>query len=813
MESSQLFYRYPGVQPFSIEEKDIFFGREDDTNNLFDLLMLEKVVVIFGKSGYGKSSIINAGVIPKVLESSNLRRFAYVPIKIRIGKIAGDFKTPLEKILVKLEEYFQNIESYSFFKKHEGLPKLWSKFKELQLKNVFKILLIFDQFEDFFAYSHDDQVQFNWEIANLLYTDVPQLLRENIENIDASEYDFISTKIDVKILFSIRSDRLSLLHSMKEFLPGILNYRFEVKPLTHIQAIDAIKLPASKKEDKFVTHPFSYDDTSLEKILFQLSIKRGDGAGCVEGFHLQMICQACEVKILDKLKKGEIDTEINIEDLPEFDNLYEEYYLRQLATIPVEFRETARTILEDGLIFEDDTSKQCYRVSVDGNVLRNQFRNFENQDIIFNYLVNTLLVRREDNSVGGYSYEVSHDTILDPILKNKRRRKEELQAELNRQEIKMQALREFSQRRKKRALVMGITCLMLGVLLWYYKEISFAYTALTDTSPKPALSRKYGLTPIIEKLEFQLRNDTKKFEIDPKLGAWEASQMLSALQGVIDSGVISTFARLSRDRLSDSSCCCWVEMKGLQDMRPTGWIVSSIGTFGLSNKYECNVLGFFIENQLTDGSWSMFKIDKHLVQYGSTYTTCHVIRALHNSLRSIDDTAFKIKVVLAINNGINWLLKNMGDSRKSIWSDYPKNSDQEDIASVSLSGLAIHTLNLVKNDSIQKQLNRKWLTNLKTSDAYIAIDKYEQSLMLYKINSSEAEITDPTRHLVLPWQIIATVDAFKDGNFIEKYKAIQWLDIVANNLNLDEIQEKSRFIRAEILISLRYLMESQFVFN
>ncbi len=56
-------YRYPGVQPFKTNESDIFFGRDDDKTKLYNLLMLEKLVVLFGKSGHGKSSLINAGII------------------------------------------------------------------------------------------------------------------------------------------------------------------------------------------------------------------------------------------------------------------------------------------------------------------------------------------------------------------------------------------------------------------------------------------------------------------------------------------------------------------------------------------------------------------------------------------------------------------------------------------------------------------------------------------------------------------------------------------------------------------------------
>ena len=54
--------RYLGVQPFKTSDKHIFFGRDEDIENLHDFIILEKLIVLFGKSGYGKSSLLNAGI-------------------------------------------------------------------------------------------------------------------------------------------------------------------------------------------------------------------------------------------------------------------------------------------------------------------------------------------------------------------------------------------------------------------------------------------------------------------------------------------------------------------------------------------------------------------------------------------------------------------------------------------------------------------------------------------------------------------------------------------------------------------------------
>ena len=62
--------RYPGPKPFRTDEKDIFFGRDTDIAEFYKYIFLHQSVVLFGKSGYGKSSLINAGIIPLLAEKN-----------------------------------------------------------------------------------------------------------------------------------------------------------------------------------------------------------------------------------------------------------------------------------------------------------------------------------------------------------------------------------------------------------------------------------------------------------------------------------------------------------------------------------------------------------------------------------------------------------------------------------------------------------------------------------------------------------------------------------------------------------------------
>ena len=85
-------YRYPGTRPFTADDRNLFFGRNDDITGLSNLISLENIVVLYGKSGLGKTSLLNAGVIPYLQENGD-----YETIQIRFGAhIPENSVTPIE---------------------------------------------------------------------------------------------------------------------------------------------------------------------------------------------------------------------------------------------------------------------------------------------------------------------------------------------------------------------------------------------------------------------------------------------------------------------------------------------------------------------------------------------------------------------------------------------------------------------------------------------------------------------------------------------------------------------------------------------
>lgn len=57
---------YPGLVPFDVEHQGSFFGRDADVRGIIERLRNQSLVLIAGDSGVGKSSLVRAGVLPRI---------------------------------------------------------------------------------------------------------------------------------------------------------------------------------------------------------------------------------------------------------------------------------------------------------------------------------------------------------------------------------------------------------------------------------------------------------------------------------------------------------------------------------------------------------------------------------------------------------------------------------------------------------------------------------------------------------------------------------------------------------------------------
>jgi WD40 repeat protein/energy-coupling factor transporter ATP-binding protein EcfA2 len=91
---------FPGLRPFKTEERYLFFGREGQSETVLLRLRDSRLVVLVGPSGSGKSSLINAGLLPYLYggfladAGSHWRVATCRPGNDPIGKLAAALCAP-----------------------------------------------------------------------------------------------------------------------------------------------------------------------------------------------------------------------------------------------------------------------------------------------------------------------------------------------------------------------------------------------------------------------------------------------------------------------------------------------------------------------------------------------------------------------------------------------------------------------------------------------------------------------------------------------------------------------------------------------
>ena len=134
---------YPGIDPFGYEYRNVFYARSAETEALTRLIVLYRGVLLYSNSGNGKSSLVNAGVIPRAL------REGYQPERIRIQPRRGK-EIVIQLLGVAGGNTVHQPSIFALRKNHHRVVLSVDKFLATlrERAEVVRPLLVFDQFEE-----------------------------------------------------------------------------------------------------------------------------------------------------------------------------------------------------------------------------------------------------------------------------------------------------------------------------------------------------------------------------------------------------------------------------------------------------------------------------------------------------------------------------------------------------------------------------------------------------------------------------------------------------------------------------------------
>ncbi len=454
--------RYPGIRSFERNEQGLFFGRQRETQALFEAVKVKPLTVLFSQSGIGKTSLLNAGLAP-LLEQNG-----FLPIVIRLQDTSI---SPIETLQKVLAEYLDEAklrqfgrQPYSLWEYVRACAFGQSTVADAEQPVPTVPVLLFDQFEELFSHDKSRREALTLALADLLNERLPEEVRLQLRNYprDQRSNELLEwyNPLKIKIVFAIRADRMSDLDALKHHIPTVLHDRFHLKPLSHENAREAIIKPAALRASDFAltTSDFEYAPAAVQEMLDALDNEQGE----IESFQLQLLCSYLENKVT---RKGQVITSADFGGKAGVAIILNDYYEREIGALNPAEQLAARQFIEEGLIVNGR------RVGLPEGTEQSRFGIGPE---LLGKLLNSRLLRSEMIHLGKI-YELSHDTLIEPILRSyeKRYAEEELRrAEQLLAEERLQ-LAEI-QRKRARARLFAITgfalfglALLGGGFAWY----------------------------------------------------------------------------------------------------------------------------------------------------------------------------------------------------------------------------------------------------------------------------------------------------------------------------------------------------------
>jgi WD40 repeat protein len=239
---------WPGLAPFTEAQSGLFHGRDAEIKALARRIQGDPLTVLFGQSGLGKSSLLQAGVFPR------LRSADFCPVYIRLDHSPG--APPLTEQVIAMVQS-ETTRAGAWTKPGAAGPSLWEFFHHRDNRLVspggiaLSPVLVFDQFEELFTLGgaggaeRQRAVAFMSELAELVENRPPESLVARVEQSPAEldALDFGAT--DYRVVITLREDFLPHLESLKTTMPTLMDNRMRLTRMNGGQALEAVLKPGA----------------------------------------------------------------------------------------------------------------------------------------------------------------------------------------------------------------------------------------------------------------------------------------------------------------------------------------------------------------------------------------------------------------------------------------------------------------------------------------------------------------------------------------------------------------------------------------
>ncbi len=364
---------YKFLSSYDISDRDIFFGRTGVINEILSQLSRHNIIVINGRSGSGKSSLINAGVIPALADDN------YFYISLR------EYNEPLKQLSKEFK--LSSSEQGAFF----------TLAVEIAQKKIDKLVIVFDQFERFFL--------------NVVTAKRNEFISQFHNFIESSNFNG-----SIKFIFVLREEFLGkFVSEFETSIPTFFNVaaRFNLLPLNKNEAREAILLPLKNVPN------FGYDVKFVDEVLIPELLGQSSGENKIDPPHLQIVCnqlfEKAKIKFKEDLELGSNAT-IGFElykELGKAEGILNEYLddvVNRISANNIETRKAVHSILK--LMIQTSGTRKFITYDLLSKGLPD-FPSKETEQLIQKLKESRIIETRGENE--NASYSVSHEFMVEKV--------------------------------------------------------------------------------------------------------------------------------------------------------------------------------------------------------------------------------------------------------------------------------------------------------------------------------------------------------------------------------------------------------------
>ncbi|MGW8249620.1 MAG: nSTAND1 domain-containing NTPase, partial [Anaerolineales bacterium] len=412
---------YVGPRPFQPGEE--LFGRDREKRDLFDQVLAERIVLLHSPSGAGKSSLVNAGLIPmlrkeglvilpvvrvgeeppeRFSERKDFNRFVFSMMLSLDGELAqaeaGEGKSLSPEELAAQEAQRKA--------RQDELAGLTLKEYLVQRRSALETdlnVIVFDQCEEIITAAPTDL-----HSKQAFFRQIGDVLSDR----------------SLWALFVIRDDFLGALEPYALNIPTQLTNTFRLDLLGSEAAKQAIQKPVAQQGIEFL-------DPAAQKLVDDLRLVPSPSTGgeivtglglYVEPVQLQVVCLRLydQLKLASRPEKTQID-EQDIQKVGDVGTALANYYAERVASV-ADSRQVERQVrdwFDEKLITKSGLRSQVMmEVDASGGLENSIIRQLERSHLV-----------RAEKRRGVTWFELAHDRLVRPVQRdNDRWRRENLSA-------------------------------------------------------------------------------------------------------------------------------------------------------------------------------------------------------------------------------------------------------------------------------------------------------------------------------------------------------------------------------------------------